>query len=134
MKLFELFLDAIASVLPPVSLSEKEAEELARLNPQKIYVENVRAILDVSSNQAERICETAVRRGLFDRHVEVLCPDLTVAAEAGSEQELPDTVTCWERENNHMEEVKLPTANLTKVVFYSLISDATTPRSLRRPA
>jgi hypothetical protein len=42
---FERFLKKIVSLLPGRILGEQQAMELARLNPDKIYVENVRSVL-----------------------------------------------------------------------------------------
>jgi hypothetical protein len=106
--------------MPGAFLSEKEAEALAALNPDKIYVENVRNILNVSSSHALRICETAVRQGLFETGIEVLCPDGAVVASAKKEEELPERVPCWKEEDGHMEEVNIATSSLDKKKFYRL--------------
>ena len=91
---------------------------LARLNPDKFYIENVRSILGVSHASAVRICETAVRQGLFERRVEVKCPDGAVAASADSERNLPEMVKCWHEDDGHLEAEELPTKTLEKTTFY----------------
>jgi RNase P subunit RPR2 len=118
--LFEKFSNLISKFLPAASLSDKESQALARLNPDKIYIENVRSILDVSSKTAEEVCETAVRRGVFKRCIEVLCPDGAVAVTAESEKNLPPTVNCLRDEDGHFSEIELPTETLQKVRFYRL--------------
>jgi hypothetical protein len=115
----EKFLDTIRRVLPSNPLAGKE-EALAQLDPEKIYKENVRSLLGVSEEEAERICETAVRQGLFSRGVEVLCPNGSAAAMADSEEELPPIVICWQEIDGHPEEAPLPTEQLRKVTFYRL--------------
>lgn len=117
--LLERFLKAISRLIPQKELSGKEAL-LSELNPDKIYVENVRSILNVSHESAVRICETAVRQGVFRRGVEVVCPDGAVACSADTEEELPPTVHCWTEEDGHSEEVELPTRSLRKTAFYRL--------------
>ena len=116
---FNAFWNAISRIVPGNPLSGREAE-LARLNPEKIYLENVRSVLGVSSPMAQRICETAVRRGLFQRMVEVVCPDGSIAASAESEASLPPNVTCWKEEQGDLEPVEMATASLSKSVFYRL--------------
>jgi len=118
------FLNIIGSFLPPDPLAGKE-EALARLNPEKIYIENVRSVLGVSQREALDICESAVRQGLFKRGVEVLCPDGAAAASADVETNLPATVNCWTQEDGHYEEVVLPTAQLQKVKYYRLNEQST---------
>jgi hypothetical protein len=119
MKLLDKLLRAISQLIPRRALSGKEAL-LAELNPDKIYIENVRSILNVSHEAAKRICETAVRQGEFRRGVEVVCPSGAVAASADTEDELPQTVHCWIEDGGHTEEVEMPTASLRKITFYRL--------------
>ena len=118
--LFNKFWKVINRIVPDFTLSEDEAQALSRLDPKKIYIENVRSILGVSHGSAKRICETAVRQGIFERRVEVLCPDGVVAASADIEANLPVTVLCWVGIDDHPEEIELPTANLQKTTFYRL--------------
>lgn len=112
------FWQKIKSLLPGFAFSENEAQALSKLNPSKIYVENVRSVLNISQSSAQRICETAVRQGIFERRVEVLCPDGAVAASADSELTLPVTVNCWTEADGDLEEVELSTADLKKRIFY----------------
>lgn len=100
--------------------SAKLEELILRLNPDKIYLENVRNILGVSTTKAKTICETAVRQGVFSRRVEVLCPDGSVAASADSEQSLPNFVRCWNEEAGNIQEVELETDGLRRNVYYRL--------------
>jgi hypothetical protein len=116
---YERFSDAIASAFGG-ALGGREAAELARLNPDKIYVENVRSLLRVSHKTALSVCETAVRQGFFARSVEVLCPDNAVAASAPTEAELPETVRCWSEHDGDMVETEHATRDLAKVRFYRL--------------
>jgi predicted polyphosphate/ATP-dependent NAD kinase len=99
-------------------------EALAKLNPDKIYVENVRSLLHTSTEQALRICETAVRQHLFTRRVEVLCPDGQAAASASCEKDLPETIVCWQEIDGNYEETTLRTATLQKLTFYRLNDQA----------
>lgn len=113
------FLSTISRYLPAPPARVEDA--ISKLNPDKIYLENVRSALGVSTEQARRICETAVRQGLFRQAVEVACPDGSVAASASRESDLPETVRCWTGEGEHIEEVQLATADLKKTLFYQLV-------------
>jgi hypothetical protein len=111
-----------------------DPEALTRLNPNKIYTENVRSVLGVSSKSAKRIIDTAVRQGVFQRCVEVVCPGGAVAASAESEDKLPDTVRCWKEEDGNHEEVLISTRELSKSVFYRLKDEAASRESHTQPA
>lgn len=115
---FEKFLNTISEVLHLDPLSGIDQEALRGLNPNKIYVENVRSLLGVSHGRAEGLCEAAVRRGIFTRGIEVLCHDGTVAASAGCESDLPDIITCWINEGGDHEEREFSTSALDKITFY----------------
>jgi len=115
--LFAKFFDAISSLTP---VPPSQANLLAELDPDKIYVENVRSILGVSTEHAKRICETATRQGIFRRRVDVLCPDGTVAASAESEVHLPPTVRCWQETHGNYEPAEAETHLLQKDLYYIL--------------
>jgi hypothetical protein len=132
MSLFDRFLNTI-SVLSPSLLSDKNALLLTTIDPHKIYVENVRSVLGVSYAEALRILETAVRQQVFEKRVEVLCPDGTVAASASKEEELPQNVCCWTEEDGVPEKESFPTASLKKVTWYRL-NEHSTDNTLQRTA
>jgi hypothetical protein len=120
MALFSRLLQTISQLIPVHALSDREVQLLAALNPDKFYVENVRSILGVSHKSAQLICETAVRQGLFERRIEVICPDGAAAASADIEEHLPPTVRCWHREDGLLEPEDIRTETLQKAVFYRL--------------
>jgi hypothetical protein len=117
MKWFTKFWKRIADQLP-ASITPEALERLSVLDPQQIDVENVRSILGVSTGRARLICETAVRRGVFRRKVQVLCPDNSVAASAPTREELPPSVRCWQDIQGDLEPRSVPTEELqTREVF-----------------
>jgi hypothetical protein len=116
---FEAFWNVINKLIPGNPLRGKETE-LARLNPDKIYLENVRSVLGVSSPMARRICETAVRQGTFQKMIEVACPDGSIAASAENETELPPFVTCWSENHGDVEPIEIASESLPKAIFYRL--------------
>jgi hypothetical protein len=120
------FFDSIASFFPGDPLHGRE-EALARLNPDKFYVENVRNALGVSTRRAQRICDIAVRQGVFEQRIEVLCPDDVVAASARAESELPPKVRCWDEQDEV--ELELETTALRKIVFYRFKDERPKPDS-----
>jgi hypothetical protein len=120
MQLLNKLFQIISAFAPAPAFSEKQVQMLTDLNPDKFYIENVRSILGVSHASAVRICETAVRQGLFERRVEVKCPDGAVAASADTEEHLPPSVRCWHRDEGFLGQDEIPTTTLEKAVFYRL--------------
>jgi hypothetical protein len=116
--LFEKFFRAISRVLPPNVLLNMDA--LSELNPERIDVENVRSVLRIPYAVALKICELAVRQGVFKKIIAVECPDGSAGAEAERESDLPPSVTCHSEEGGFVHDVELPTAQLRKVTFYRL--------------
>ena len=102
--------------IPPESL-----RALSQLDPHKIYLENVRSLLGVSSKKAQSICNAAVRQGVFEKWVEIRCPDGSVPASAKNESDLPPIVHCWIEGDGHWEETEMESTQLQKVTFYRLI-------------
>jgi hypothetical protein len=94
--------------------------EVAKLDPNKIYVENIRAAMRTSTKRAQLYCDTAVRQGIFERFVEAIAPDDTVVASAPTQEQLPPTLHRWIEQNGEMEEVILQTVELPKRTFYRL--------------
>lgn len=130
---FLKFFEIISSLLPEHSpISNPEA--LARLNPNKIYLENVRSIFNISSKSAQRYCETAVRQGVFLKFVEVVCPNGSIAASAETESRLPETVSCWMQSDGNYEETIFKTSELPKNIFYRLNDEAAAPKAYSRSA
>ena len=117
---FEKFFGAISKLLPGGADLDAKAIALSSLDPDKIYVENVRSVLGVSNAEARRICETATRQGVFSKRIEVLCPDGSVAASADTVDDLPEVVHCWTEEGGHFEETDFQTTSLQKNVYYRL--------------
>jgi hypothetical protein len=113
------FLDTISKIVPGDPFAGRE-EAIAQLNPDKIYLENVRSALGVSTRKAQQIIETAVRQGVFQPFIEVICPDGAVAASARTESELPGKVRCWKEEDGNLQEEEVATETLKKVTFYRL--------------
>ena len=126
--LFQRFFEAISNLLPERTFVG-DPQALTKLDPNKIYIENVRSVFQISFRSAERYCEAAVRQGIFSKFVEVHCPDGAVAASSEFEKSLPEIVRCWKEQNGDYEELWIPTRDLSKTVFYRLNDEAASTRS-----
>ena len=95
---------------------------LQGINPQKFYVEEVRALMHTSTHTAQTLCENGVRGGIFEKHVELLDPTThRTVATANSEEEFPLKIIIepgLDHEDDEPQEV--PRSRLTTMVYYSL--------------
>ena len=115
MKLSDIVDKFIPDAIPPGNI-----EALSRLNPDKIYLENVRSVLNISHRRAKFICDIAVKQGAFESWIEVRC-DGSVVATAKTEVDVPNTVRCWIERDGESEPIDMESADLPKVPFYKLI-------------
>lgn len=118
MRLSKRFLKLIAD---HILVTPRRLEALSQIDPQHIYVENIRTLLGGSSWAAKLICETAVRQGIFAKRVQILCPDGSVAASLNAGQPIPETVRCWTEVDGEAEAVRERTDRLDKIEFYALV-------------
>ena len=115
------FLNTMNRLLPSDSPPEL-LENLAKLNPEKFYIENVRSLLGISHKEAKNLCEEGVIQGMFTEYIEIRCPDGAVAEYYEKHSIPPKTVKCWEEIDGGYEEREYPTYGLEKQVFYRLAS------------
>lgn len=121
MRLSKRFLKLIAD---HILVTPRRLEALSRIDPQHIYVENIRVLLGGSSWVAKLICETAVRQGIFAKRVQVLCPDGAVAETLNAGQPIPETVRCWKEIDGEAEAVRERTDRLDKIEYYAFVKGA----------
>jgi len=105
-------------------LSAEYLHKIERLNPGKIYVENIRSIFGVSRVDARTWCEMAVSAHLFERRIGLVCPNQScngrIIADFNSYNSIPDEISCSTCEVEGNETSTYKTANLSKVEFYKL--------------
>lgn len=96
--------------------------KLQGVNPNKFYVEEVRAVMNTSTRTAQALCEDGVREGVFEKHFELLDPktDRTVAT-ASSEDNLPSRIIIGPGLDNMDDEPQeISRSDLRTMVYYSL--------------
>src|SRR5437868_729384 len=54
---------------------EKRRELINKMDPRRIYPENIRSFFHIPLALAKLACEMAVREGLFEKRVGYLCPN-----------------------------------------------------------
>jgi hypothetical protein len=116
MKWYERFSQKISDFVAPSEGTQATAVALSQLNPDHIEIENVRSLLNVSYRAARKVCETAVRRGVFVQRIAIICPDDSVALVVRHSDPVPETVRCWQ----DGEPIELPTSSLERREFFVL--------------
>lgn len=54
---------------------DKKADLLEKINPDRIYVENIRAFFNIPTKMAKFLCEMATKDGTFKKRIGVFCPN-----------------------------------------------------------
>lgn len=100
---------------------QKYLETISNIDPGKIYVENIRSFMKVSSHRARTFCEMAVRDKLFTRKIGLICPnDGRIIEEYDEDTQFPETITCHICQAEDREPHIFRTAELRTIVFYKL--------------
>lgn len=100
---------------------DRKRKAVEAIDPQRIYVENVRAFFGVPHAVARLLLETAVREGALEKRVGLLCPfDRHIVRSFSSEDEAPDAVPCLACEAEGRDEAH-PRSDMRTMTFYRLV-------------
>lgn len=103
---------------------DRKRQVIESTDPQRIYVENVRAFFGLPTRVARLILDAAVREGSLERRVGVLCPeDKHIVRSFSSEDEVPASVHCFVCESEGRERTDHERYELGRQTFYRLVSD-----------
>ena len=101
---------------------DRQREAVEAIDPQRIYVENVRAFFGVPHSLARLLLEAAVREGALERRIGVLCPrDMHIVESYSSEEAVPESVFCLACEAGGREGPEHPGRELARQTFYKLV-------------
>lgn len=99
-------------------------KSINQLDPNRIYVENMRSVLNTSTRIAKIICELAVRKGYFEKHYAVECRNDTCGRVIESFENLEDIpleLSCYICADDKMEKSTFKKGELTTTVYYKYI-------------
>ena len=118
----DVFLRLIDS--PPVRrFVDRKREAVEAIDPQRIYVENVRTFFGFPHSVSRLLLETAVREGALERWVGVLCPyHRHIVKSYPSEDAVPESVFCLACEAEGREQPDHQRRELGRQIFYKLVS------------
>jgi len=83
---------------------DRKAEILSQLDPNRIYVENIRSFFNLPYRAAKFLCEMAVRQKYFRKKYGIICPNEECSRLIRSfdkKSEIPSHIAC-----NHCEHLE----------------------------
>jgi len=104
----------------------KIQEALNSLDPDRIYVENMRSVLGSSTKIARLICKLAVRKGYFTEHFAVVCKNddcNRIIKSYYSREEIPKTLSCEFCKLENQSISTFESENLEILTYYSYSQD-----------
>lgn len=94
---------------------------LEHTDPNRIYVENIRSFYGLPAFMAKFLCEMAVKKGLFTKHIGVECPNegrlIITSDDVGK---LPQVVNCPNCEALENDKYEFTLSECHLVEFYKL--------------
>lgn len=104
---------------------EQKIDLLLKTNPDRFYVENIRAFFNISYREASFYCEQAVREGTFRKKFAFTCPQCDrVILSVDNETQAPEQITCSSCETLESETYSFSKNQLKSVPFYQLVTHA----------
>ena len=110
----------------PMPSVEKQADIIGQMKDGKLYLENVRAFFNMSTDNARFLCEQLVKEGTFQRHWAFLCKNSScrrVIYETTDLINTPAKISCENCQDLEEEEYEFTTEFLDKIPFYTLIEN-----------
>lgn len=121
MSLTKLFLTIEKSAIG--RFFERKRNLIEQLNPDRIYIENVRAIFNVPHFAAKIFCEMAVIEGVYNRFYGVECNNsdcVRILKSVEKKSDLPTKLKCQNCEILEKDNFEFTTTDLHIVVYYKL--------------
>lgn len=110
---------------PVRAFLDRQRDIIEEIDPERIYVENVRAFFKLPNPAARLLCELAVREGAFERRIGVLCPhDEHIVKSFKTEEEIPERIFCLSCEAEGREECVHGAREMYHLRYYRLVAAA----------
>lgn len=97
---------------------------LEDLDPDRIYVENIRYILGTNTRIAKFVCNIAVRKGFFEEYYGITCPNDNcgrIIKSYSHEEDIPEEISCFICQEDGEEINKFQTKEL-RITYYKYVS------------
>jgi hypothetical protein len=103
-------------------MDDSKANAIMDINPQRIYLENVRSLFNVPMGIAKLICRMAVKDGKFVKKIGVQCPVCNrIIKSYSSEGEMENIIVCENCELKGDEKYQFRKEELKIIEFYQLV-------------
>lgn len=103
---------------------ENKRRLIEQLNPERIYVENIRAIFNVPMFAAKLYCEMAVIEGVFEKNIGIECPNIDcerIILSVKNKEQIPSTIVCKNCEILEREKYEFSNADVHLITYYKLV-------------
>tara|TARA_R110002020_G_scaffold435662_5_gene645855 strand:+ start:450 stop:797 length:348 start_codon:yes stop_codon:yes gene_type:complete len=104
--------------------SKKIESALLDLDPDRIYVENIRHLLGTNTRIAKWICKIAVKKGYFEVFYAVECPNEScnrIIKSYSSINDIPNKVTCALCKDENLEDSTFDKKSLNIIPYYKYV-------------
>lgn len=106
----------------------RKSDIISETNPEKIYVENIRAFFGVSTRIAKFMCKLAVRSGHFVEHTGYICPNINcrkiIYSKKSTEISGGGSISCTNCELREEVVYNFNSYDLEQIVFYTLKTES----------
>ena len=102
-------------------------KSLETLNPDRIYIENIRSVLGSNTRIATIICNIAVRQGFFVKRYALACKNDScdrILASYSSLDQIPKRITCDFCEEEGKMESTFNSSDLDIIPFYKYVKNS----------
>ena len=104
-----------------LNLLHRKSELMAKTDPNRIYVENVRSFFHVPHSVAKFFCEMAVKEGYFKKKTAIVCPNNSCGRVIKSVDSIDnDIFKCKNCEMNEEIQCEFDIDSVKKIEFYQL--------------
>lgn len=100
---------------------DRKTEAYKKLDPERIYIENIRAFFGISYGIAKLLCEMAVKEGVFGKKYGLVCPNCgRIIKSYDSTKNFPKDLECEICESLDLS-YRFNLANIEVKPFYRLL-------------
>ena len=104
-----------------LSFLSNKATILGNIDPDHIYVENIRAFFNIPKKFAKFLCEMAVKERSFTKYYGIECPQCgRMLLSVKEKSDLPEIIECEVCQHLEREKYTFNTSDLDIVEFYKL--------------
>lgn len=116
----ELILNSYNAFKVPPNF-ERQLELLEKMESDKLYIENVRSLFNISFENAKFLCDSGVKEGIFTKRIGLLCPNedcSRILLSINEKQEIPNEISCDGCEDMERDRSHFNSDELKQIIYY----------------